>query len=108
MPYKSEAIPLRGLQDRRRKLTDEDRAQIRQLYESGGFCLKSLAEKFHVNKSTVHAIVNPDRADYVHEYRKAHWREYRMSTEDRAAAQREHRRYKQNLYLAGVLTGATT
>ena len=35
MPYKSEKIPLQPNQDRRRKLTEEQKDEILRIYESG-------------------------------------------------------------------------
>ena len=60
MPFISSSIPLTGLQDRRRKLTEEDKAEIIRLYESGLGSLRSLGERFCVSKSTILYIVNPE------------------------------------------------
>lgn len=40
MPYKSEKIRLQGMQDRRRKLTDEQKIEIVRQYRSGYGSLK--------------------------------------------------------------------
>lgn len=48
MPYKSEKIKLKGLQDRRKRLTDEQRKEIEELYGSGLYSLNDLAKKFNV------------------------------------------------------------
>lgn len=58
MPYKSETIPLRGLQDRRRKLTDEQKQLIGKEYETGNWSLNKLAKRFGVSKKTILLIVN--------------------------------------------------
>ena len=103
MPYKSENIPLRGLQDRRRKLTDEDRETIRNLYAEGKGSLKALADMFGVSKSTVGIIVNPAWAERVRQRNREHWRDY-VDREKLTASVRNLRRYKQELYLKGELT----
>lgn len=103
MPYKSEQIRLQGLQDRRRKLTDEQRKEIRDLYETGNYSLRQLAEVFAVSKRTILITVNPDSAETARAYRKAHWKEFQHSREERTTATREHRRYKQSLYVQGLL-----
>ena len=58
MPYKSEKIKLKGLQDRRKRLTDEQRNEIKELYGSGFYSLNNLAKKFNVSKKTILLIVN--------------------------------------------------
>ena len=102
MPYKSESIPLQGLQDRRRKLTEEQKAEMRQLYADGKGSYKALADKFHVSKSTVGVIVNPDRAEKVRKRNQQHWRDY-YDREKLTCAVRNLRRYKHQLYKSGQL-----
>lgn len=103
MPYKSEKIKLKGLQDRRRKLTDEQRKQIKELYQTGNFSLNNLAKQFSVSKKTILLTVNKDSADRERQYRKEHWRDYQKTGEERNEIVREHRRYKQKLYKEGKL-----
>ena len=103
MPYKSEKIKLKGLQDRRRRLTDEQRKQIKELYQTGNFSLNDLAKQFNVSKKTILLIVNKDSADTARLYRKEHWRDYQKTGEEWNEIIREHRRYKQKLYKEGKL-----
>lgn len=103
MPYKSEKIPLQPEQDRRRKLTDDQKEEIRRIYESGVCGMRPLAKQFGVSRSTIQIIVRPDRAERVSQRIKEHWRDYRPSEEEWAAVMREHRHYKQSLYLKGEL-----
>ena len=63
MPYKSEKIKLKGLQDRRKRLTDEQREVIKELYGTGLYSLNDLAKKFNVSKKTILLIVNKDSAE---------------------------------------------
>ena len=107
MPYKSESIRLTGLQDRRRKLTDEQREEIRQLYAEGKGSYKALADKYHVSKSVINIIVNPDRAEKVRRRNVEHWRDY-ADREKLTEATRNLRRYKHQLYLKGELIGKET
>ena len=102
MPYKSSSIRLSGLQDRRRKLTDEDIDVIRHRYETGQGSYRSLAQEFHVSKDTIARLVNPDREAYIRAYRKEHWREY-VDREKLTASVRGLRRYKQELFQKGEL-----
>lgn len=103
MPYKCEKIRLSGLQDRRRKLTEEQKAEIRELYAAGKGSLRALADKYHVSKSCIQLLVNPDRAAAVKQRVKDHWHDY-ADREKLTEATRNLRRYKQELYLKGELT----
>lgn len=103
MPYKSETIKLAPTQDRRRKLTDEQKEEIKRIYKSGVCGMRPLAEQFSVSRSTIQVIVNPNRAERVKQRNKDHWRDYRPTKEEWAATIREHRHYKQELYVKGEL-----
>ena len=103
MPYKSEKIKLSETQDRRRKLTDEQKEEIKKIYAEGKCGTRPLAKQFGVSKTTIQIIVNPEIASKRKQYRKEHWQDYRPSKEEWAATMREHRHYKQELYLKGEL-----
>lgn len=104
MPYKSESIRLQGLQDRRRKLTDEQKEMIKEMYATGSWSLAKLGNEFGVSKKTILLLVNPDSADGAKKYCKENWKRFQKSKKVRTAVAREHRRYKQSLYLSGQLT----
>ena len=53
MPYKSEKMYLSESQDRRKKLTVEQKTEIASLYETGLFSLNQLAIQFEVSKKTL-------------------------------------------------------
>lgn len=103
MPYKSEKIKLPEKYDRRRKLSSENKEEIKLLYSKGGYSLNGLAKKYGVSKKTILLIVNAKSAKKDRQYRKEHWREWQKKGEEWNAAQREHRSYKQKLYISGVL-----
>lgn len=103
MPYKSEKIPLKGLQDRRKKLTDEQREEIKELYGTGFYSLNGLAKEFNVSKKTILLIVNEESAEKAKQYRKEHWKEFKQTGEEWNETVRKHRKYKQELYLKGKL-----
>lgn len=103
MPYKSEKIKLKGLQDRRKRLTDEQRKEIKGLYETGCFSLNDLAKRFDVSKKTILLIVNEESAERVKQYRKEHWKEWQRKGEEHNKAIMNTRRYKQELYLKDEL-----
>lgn len=103
MPYKSEKLKLSETQDRRRKLTDEQKEEIKRIYAEGKCGTRPLAKQFGVSRSLIQAIVNPNIAERQKQYNKKHWRDYRPTKEEWAATIREYRRYKQELYLKGEL-----
>lgn len=103
MPYKSEKIKLSETQDRRRRLTSEQQEEIRNLYATGLYSWKQLAGMYGCSKSRVGQIVNPERDAKVKARIKEHWRDYQKKGEEWNTTIREHRRYKQQLYLKGKL-----
>ena len=106
MPYKSEKIKLPKEHDRRVKLTDEQREEIKDKYASGFYTQKALATEYNVSRRLISFILDEEgynRAKEQLKARKAVGR-YKPSKEEWARTMREHRRYKQQLYLSGKLT----
>ena len=103
MPYKSEKIKLKGLQDRRKRLTNEQRDTIKELYGTGFYSLNDLAKKFNVSKKTILLIVNKDSAEKARQYRKEHWKEWQRKGQEHNEAIRKTRAYKHELYKEGKL-----
>lgn len=103
MPYKSENIKLNEAQDRRRKLTTEQRKEIAELYATEDYSLNDLAKKYNVSKKTILLIVNKDSAEKAKKYRKEHWKEWQRKGEEHNKAIAKTRKYKHELYLKGEL-----
>lgn len=103
MPYKSEKIRLLETQDRRRKLTTEQQKEIRTLYATGLYSWNQLAGMYKCSKSRIGQIVNPEMEAKVKARLKEHWRDYQQKGEIWNETVREHRSYKQSLYLKGQL-----
>ena len=103
MPYKSEKIKLKGLQDRRKKLTDEQREEIKELYGTGCYSLNGLAKKFEVSKKTILLIVNENSAERAKQYRKENWKEWQRKGQEHNEAIKKTRHYKHQLYKEGKL-----
>ena len=103
MPYKSEKLKLSETQDRRRKLTDDQKEEIKRIYESGICGTRPLAKQFGVSRSTIQVIVNPAIKQRRHDYIANNWRKYRPTKEEWAETMKEYRHYKQKLYLKGEL-----
>ena len=103
MPYKSEKIKLNETQDRRRKLTAEQRKEIEELYETGLYSLNDLAKKYNVSKKTILLIVNKDSAEKAKQYRKEHWKDFQQTKEEHRKSMMKTRKYKHSLYKEGKL-----
>lgn len=103
MPYKIEKIKLQGLQDRRKKLTDEQREEIKNLYGTGLYSLNGLAKRFNVSKKTILLIVNEESAERARQYRKENWKEWKGTKEEHREAIKKTRKYKHQLYKDGKL-----
>lgn len=103
MPYASEKKRLPDTLDRRRKLTIEERKEIRSRYEAGGCSYNSLAREYGVSKKTINLICNDESERNARAYRKEHWADYQYDRDYWNAVVREHRRYKQDLHLNGEI-----
>ena len=105
MPYKSEKIKLSKEQDRRIKLTDEQRTEVREKYSTGLYSQRTLAKEYNVSRRLITFVLDEDKqkrnAELLKE-RKSDGR-YKPTKEEWAETIREHRRYKQELYLKGEL-----
>lgn len=107
MPYKSERIKIAGTQfDRRIKLTDEQKDLIRWLREEEQISYNKLAAQFNVSKRLVMFICNPEKYEKSKEQFKQRKMEgrYKPCKKEWAETVREHRKYKQELYLNNKIT----
>lgn len=103
MAYKCEKIPL-GQYDRRVKLNDIQRAEIKELRKLG-LSYRVIAERYEVSKSLIILVCNPDIAERKRIASMERHREgrYKPTKEEWAAIQREHRKYKYQLYKEGKI-----
>jgi len=94
MPYWFEIckIKLPKEKDRRRKLTDEEKEEIKELYRKG-WSIRKIAKKFQdkCSRRLVQFILFPER--YKHSRINWHWRNY-YNKEKHAKIMKEYRRYK--------------
>lgn len=105
MPFRTETIKLPKKYDRRIKLTDQQRDEIKVKYATGLYSQYNLADEYHVSRRTISFIINPDK----YEISKEQFRErrkdgrYKPDKETRNKAQRKHRAYKKRLYDEGKI-----
>lgn len=105
-PYeKAQAIRLDESLDRRVRLTQKQKEEIRKLYDGGNTSQRKLARMYGVSRSLIQIVVNPERAKAISDRFKEHWREYYMKrgNEYYAAKVRHTRRYKYHLYKDWIL-----
>lgn len=105
MPYKSEKMKLSKEQDRRIKLSDEQKEEIRAKYATGFYSQRGLATEYNVSRRLISFVLDDEKAKRAAEQlkeRKADGR-YKPSKEQWASTMKEHRRYKQQLYMEGKL-----
>jgi hypothetical protein len=103
MPYKSEKIRLPEALDRRRRLSDADKAEIARRYKAEGCSLQSLATEYGCSKKSVLLIVNPESKARNDQRIREHWRDYVPGKDERNKIAREHRAYKHGLMVQGLL-----
>ncbi len=99
MPYKSEKISIKNTKhDRRVKLTEEQRAEI--FKNKDGLSQRKLAAMYEVSRSLIRFILMPEKLLRTKELRalRGGWRQYYDRTKNSQAI-REHRAYKQQLFL---------
>ena len=105
MPYKSEKIKLPPEYDRRRKLYDEQKEEIRHKYETGLYSQRKLAREYNVSRRLIQFVLDKDKYERVKEQRRERGKDgrYAYSKKEWAAIMRERRAYKQKLYLEGKI-----
>ena len=62
MPYKSEKIKLSKEQDRRIKLSDEQKEEIRAKYATGLYSQRGLALEYHVSRRLISFVLDDEKA----------------------------------------------
>lgn len=98
MPYKHIEKKIPRELDRRVKLTQEQREEIRLKYAAGDCSQRSLGKEYGVSKTTIRFIVDPAQLKRHTELAAARRKDGRYY--DRAAHtknMREHRRYKESI-----------
>ena len=101
MPYLSEKKKLNNY-DRRRKLTENQKEEIRKKYKTGLYSQRGLAKEYGVSRTLIQIIVDKQRAEKVKQRIKDHWRDY-YDKDEHNKAMKNTRRYKQKLYLEGKI-----
>lgn len=93
-----------GKYDRRVKLSNTQREEIRELRKLG-LSYKVIADRYEVSKSLIILVCNPDIAErkrlaFIERSREGR---YKPDKEEWAATMREYRKYKEKLYKEGKI-----
>lgn len=103
MPFKSEKINIEHTPyDKRCKLTDAQKDEI--IAKRGLISQRRCAAEFGVSRRTVQFLWFPEKLQGNKQARQERggWKQY-YNKNKRAEYMRNHRRYKQNLYLEGAI-----
>lgn len=102
MPFKSDKIIIaKSKYDRRIKLTEQDKQDIREFV---GVSIHELARMYGVNKRTIQFIKFPERQKKNIQHRKERGgSKIYYSTEKNRDYQKKHRNYKHKLYTEGKI-----
>lgn len=100
-PYEqAQKIPLVGLQDRRRKLTDIDKADIKLRYEKGEG-IREIARQYadKCSRRSIQFVLFPDRLKSMQtkHAKEQHWKKY-YNRKQLTEAVRNWRNYKYGLF----------
>ncbi len=106
MPYKFETQHLkkRPEDNKRIKLTDDDKKEIVKLYATGMFSQRKLAEMFNVHRRSIQFVLNPEALKRNQEQRKERGKDGRYyDKEKHKEYMREYRHQKKKLCDEGKL-----
>lgn len=106
MPYifEKEKIKIKKEDDRRIKLTEDDKEEIRKLYKTGMYSQRQLATMFNVSRRSIQFAVNPDSYQKSLEQFKERQKDGRYYNKDAHTKYvREYRQRKKELYDLGEL-----
>lgn len=105
MPYTFDRIPINNKKhDRRVKLSDQDREEIRELYAKGDISQQALADKYNVSKRLVHFIIHPEKEVAARKQFKARQKDRRYYDKDKQRMyMKKHREHKKELYKKNLL-----
>ena len=110
MPYKSGKIIIAKTSfDKRVKLTDDDKKLIRKLRAEENLSQRVLARQFNVSRRLIQYVLDPEKlAENIRKRNERGGSKQYYDKEKHREYMKEHRRYKQNLYIKGKIEMGTT
>lgn len=83
--------------DYRYKLTDSDRAEIRELWRMGYQNYTHLGLRFGVHPKTIRKVIDDEFREACNEFNRKNWKRYKPSKEHHAELMRAYRKRKKCL-----------
>lgn len=105
MPYKFDNIPINNPKhDKRVKLTDEDKDNIREEYKTGLVSQRDLAKKYGVSRRLIQFVLSPEklisaRKQFLERQKDGRYYDKEKHNEH----MRNHRNHKKDLWEKGLL-----
>ena len=106
MPYKHIKFKIPKNLDRRRKLTDDDRQNIKNMYFEDHLLIREIARYYEklCSRRLIQFVLFPERAELQAKHHKENAKDGRYYNKDKWREQmKRHRQYKQVLYLKNKL-----
>ena len=106
MPFKFENkhLKIRKEDDKRIKLTEDDKQEIRKLYSQGVMSQRQLAEMFNVHRRSIQFALDPEKLKRNNEQRAERGKDGRYyQKEKQREYMREYRHRKKMLFEEGKL-----
>ena len=105
MPYKSDKIKIERTEfDKRIRLTDAQREEIRYKYSTGLLSQRKLAKEYGVDKKTIYNIVFPEKyKQQLEKYKDEHHSKKYYNKEKNTEYMRNSRNRKNKLYKKGLI-----
>lgn len=105
MPHKIEKIAINNpTHDKRVKLTDKNREDIRKDYETGLFSQRDLAKKYSVSRRTIQFTLYPERQEIARKQFSERQKDGRYYSKDKHSQyMKSHRSHKKELYDKGLI-----
>ena len=101
---KVDKIKIAGTQyDRRVKLTNDQKADIKMKHEVFAVSYNYLAREYGVSKRLINFICKPESYRVAQDRRKANAERYKVSKDENTRIKKEHRQYKKKLYQKGLI-----
>ena len=105
MPRKSENIQIQGTEhDRRRKLSEEDKRVIKEIYQTGEYSQRQLAAMYGVSRRLIVFCIYPERLEKNYQNRVANGgSKIYYDKQKHTKSMRECRQHKEDLVKAGIV-----
>lgn len=105
VPYKVDKIPINNPDnDKRVRLTDEDKLKIVEEYKSGSISINALGKKYGVSKRLIQFILFPERKEKAKQLFAERQKDGRYYDKVKHKKyMKDHREHKQDLFNKGLL-----